>query len=128
MVMTSEAAGIQSKQHALGAEELELIKYTLEGETLTSAINYYRALLLPFYQPKQESLPKQETVNAKFPVLLLWGDKDAFMNSKMAEMTKAHLPPSDPPSRLVMFDGASHWLQQDQPYKVIKTIREFLSE
>lgn len=127
MILKSKEAGIQSLERALSDDELEFFKFMLGKETVSCGINYYRALLLPFYQPKP--LPKKlESVDAKFPILLLWGDKDAFMNKQMAEMTKSYLPSTSPRSRVVMIENASHWLQQDKPEEVIKHLREFLSE
>ncbi|XP_053447497.1 epoxide hydrolase 4 isoform X2 [Nycticebus coucang] len=59
------------------------------------------------------------------PTLLLWGEKDAFMEVEMAEVTKIYVKNY---FRLTILSEASHWLQQDQPDIVNKLIWTFLKE
>lgn len=59
------------------------------------------------------------------PTLLLWGEKDAFMEVEMAEVTKIYVKNY---FRLTILSEASHWLQQEQPDIVNKLIWTFLKE
>ena len=125
--MGDKSAGIQSPEYQINEEEYDLIKYNYEGDATAAGLNYYRALLLPFYQPSKNP-PRFKSKTADFSILLLWGDKDIYMNKNMATMTKDYLPATEPASRVEMIPNASHWLQQDKPVEVIQRIREFLAE
>lgn len=59
------------------------------------------------------------------PTLLLWGEKDAFMEAEMAEGTKIYVKNY---FRLTILSEASHGLQQEQPDIVNKLIWTFLKE
>uniref|UniRef100_A0A8D2PJH6 Epoxide hydrolase 4 n=1 Tax=Zosterops lateralis melanops TaxID=1220523 RepID=A0A8D2PJH6_ZOSLA len=59
------------------------------------------------------------------PTLLLWGERDAFMEVEMAEITRIYVKNH---FRLTILSEASHWLQQDQPDIVNKLIWTFLKE
>ena len=127
-IMGSKEAGIQSSAYKLDEEDYEVVKYILEGGATTGGINYYRALLLPFYQPPEGNFTKYKTTNLSVPILVLWGVKDAFLSTKMALMTRDYLPVTQPASRVDMVNCTSHWIQQDQPKLTCQKVREFLSE
>ena len=59
------------------------------------------------------------------PTLLLCGEKDAFMDVEMAEVTKIYVKNY---FRLTILSETSHWLQQEQPDIVNKLIWTFLKE
>lgn len=59
------------------------------------------------------------------PVLLLWGERDAFLEQDMAEACRLYIRNH---FRLNIISGASHWLQQDQPDIVNTLIWTFLKE
>ncbi|XP_048670419.1 epoxide hydrolase 4 isoform X2 [Marmota marmota marmota] len=83
---------------------------------LSGPINHYRNIF--------SCLPlKHHMVTT--PTLLLWGEKDAFMEVEMAEVTKIYVKNY---FRLTILSEASHWLQQDQPDIVNKLIWTFLKE
>lgn len=66
---------------------------------------------------------KHHTVTT--PTLLLWGEKNAFMEVEMAETTKIYVKNY---FRLTILSEVSHWLQQEQPDIVNKLIWTFLKE
>lgn len=66
---------------------------------------------------------KQSEVRS--PVLLLWGERDAFLEQDMAEACRLYIRNH---FRLNIISGASHWLQQDQPDIVNTLIWTFLKE
>lgn len=59
------------------------------------------------------------------PVLLLWGERDAFLEQDMAEACRLYIRNH---FRLNIISSASHWLQQDQPDIVNTLIWTFLKE
>lgn len=61
----------------------------------------------------------------KSPVLLLWGERDAFLEQDMAEACRLYIRNH---FRLNIISGASHWLQQDQPDIVNTLIWTFIKE
>ncbi|WIT11563.1 alpha/beta fold hydrolase [Paucibacter sediminis] len=78
---------------------------------LTAAVSWYRAnlaLILPFAQAKPA-----------LPVLGLWSDGDAYLcEAQMRESERWVTGPW----RYVRLNGASHWLQLDQPERVNRLI------
>ena len=80
-------------------------------------IFYYFILFISF-------LPLSQN-NVMSPVLLLWGEQDAFLEQEMAEACRIYIRNH---FRLNIISGASHWLQQDQPDIVNTLIWTFLKE
>ncbi|XP_013930622.1 PREDICTED: epoxide hydrolase 4-like [Thamnophis sirtalis] len=69
-------------------------------------------------------LPLQHN-EVTMPTLLVWGEKDPFMEVEMAEITRMYVKNQ---FRLTVLSEASHWLQEDQPDIVNKLIWTFLKE
>ena len=57
-------------------------------------------------------------------MMLLWGTRDGALSKEMAPLCAEHA--SD--FRLEYIDGASHWVQQDEPQKVNILIQDFLNQ
>ncbi|KAL2772237.1 epoxide hydrolase 4 [Daubentonia madagascariensis] len=116
-LFTSHSTGIGRKGCRLTTEDLEAYIYVFsQPGALSGPINYYRNIF--------SCLPlKHHMVTT--PTLLLWGEKDAFMEVEMAEVTKIYVKNY---FRLTILSEASHWLQQDQPDIVNKLIWTFLKE
>ena len=85
---------------------------------LTAALNYYRANLAGGHGA-WERLQRMGPIEA--PAQLMWGDQDPALGRTAVEATAAHLKG---PYRLVIEEGAGHWLQFDRPDEV----GHFLSE
>ncbi|XP_048208116.1 epoxide hydrolase 4 [Perognathus longimembris pacificus] len=116
-LFTSQSTGIGHRGCRLTTEDLEAYVYVFsQPGALSGPINHYRSIF--------SCLPlKHHMVNT--PTLLLWGEKDAFMEVEMAEVTKIYVKNY---FRLTILTEASHWLQQDQPDIVNKLIWTFLKE
>ncbi|XP_011353941.1 epoxide hydrolase 4 [Pteropus vampyrus] len=116
-LFTSHSTGIGRKGCQLTAEDLEAYIYIFsQPGALSGPINHYRNIF--------SCLPlKHHMVTT--PTLLLWGEKDAFMEVEMAEVTKIYVKNY---FRLTILSEASHWLQQEQPNIVNKLIWTFLKE
>ncbi|XP_076133429.1 epoxide hydrolase 4 [Alosa pseudoharengus] len=116
-LFTSRNTGIGRKGRWLTTEDLETYLYNFsQPGALTGALNYFRSIFN--YLPLSHN-------DVRAPVLLLWGERDAFMEQEMAEACRIYIRNH---FRLNIISGASHWLQQDQPDIVNTLIWTFLKE
>jgi pimeloyl-ACP methyl ester carboxylesterase len=82
---------------------------------LTAMLNWYRA-----YKYNRLST----SARIQLPVLLLWGKKDRFLLSRMAQDSIrkcAH-------GKLVMVDDATHWIHHEHPHLVNTLIHDFITK
>ncbi|QIN79460.1 alpha/beta fold hydrolase [Rubrobacter marinus] len=85
---------------------------------LTATINYYRALLRS---------PRRAQVGLKkiaAPTLVIWGERDRFLSSKLAEPGPLWVPNL----RVERLPDASHWVAEDRPERVNELLLDFLRE
>ena len=87
---------------------------------LTAGLNYYRANLKPAAYAAYPPCPKP----IKPPTTLVWGDEDPALGRKAVEETASMVKA---PYRLVVLQGAGHWLQFERPDEVSRAIVENLS-
>jgi pimeloyl-ACP methyl ester carboxylesterase len=83
---------------------------------LTAALNYYRANLAPT-GGAWERLANIGPI--KTPTVLLWGDQDPALGRRGAEATAGRV---DADYRLVVLEGAGHWLQFERPDEVSQAL------
>jgi pimeloyl-ACP methyl ester carboxylesterase len=81
---------------------------------LSAMINYYRALRL--------RKPEAPLARVTPPVLILWGQDDAFLDLGLANASLACCADA----RLQVIEGAGHWLHLEQPQAVNTAILSFL--
>jgi pimeloyl-ACP methyl ester carboxylesterase len=86
---------------------------------LTAGLNYYRANLKPAAYAAYPPVPKP----IKPPTLLLWGDQDPALGRKAVEATGALV---EGPYRLMVLEGAGHWLQFERAAEVSRAIIEHI--
>jgi epoxide hydrolase 4 len=102
---------------AFTAEDVRRYKQALARPgALTAALNYYRALRHPAFRT-----PRQDAV-IHAPTLLLWGVRDAYLSVRLTENLNAWVPNL----RIVRFPDLSHWLQNDAPEQVNRSMIDFL--
>jgi pimeloyl-ACP methyl ester carboxylesterase len=89
---------------------------------LTAALNYYRANLSGEWQWKSIS-PEQIKVSA--PTVLLWGDEDPALGRRQAIDTASYMAGE---YRLVILEGAGHWLQFERPDDVSRAMVELVTK
>lgn len=82
---------------------------------LTGMLNWYRALRLP--QPHRHASPE-----VTIPVRLMWGDRDAALESGMADASVAHCRAGE----VFHFPEATHWLAPEEPERVNALLLAFL--
>lgn len=83
----------------------------------TATIAYYRSIIRRVFRG---DLPKPTRIEA--PVLVIWGDRDAFLGVELAE------PPPEwvPNARVEHVPEATHWVQNDAPQRVNELLLSFL--
>jgi epoxide hydrolase 4 len=84
--------------------------------SLTGMLNYYRAL--------RERPATDQPARIAPPTLVLWGEKDAFLEHHVAHAALALCDDG----RLSIIDGATHWLHLEEPARVNAALIEFLGE
>jgi pimeloyl-ACP methyl ester carboxylesterase len=82
--------------------------------TLTAMINWYRAYKYNTASPGSIQLP----------VLLIWGENDAFLITKMAGQSINKCKNG----KLEIIKGATHWVHHEQPELVNKLIDDFVTK
>ena len=83
--------------------------------SLSAAINYYRALWQKPPKPHQDQMVTS-------PTLLIWGAGDKYFDQDVLPGHNKFVKDFT----LKKISGASHWVQQDEPFMVNKMMREFL--
>ncbi len=68
-------------------------------------------------------LPSTRDHKVAPPTLLVWGTKDGALEQKTAELSGRYVEDLT----LEWVEGASHWVQQEEPVLVNAAIRRFLS-
>ncbi|MBP2291511.1 alpha/beta fold hydrolase [Azospirillum rugosum] len=81
---------------------------------LTAMVNWYRAL-------RRGLRPPNARVRA--PTLILWGDRDRFLEQGLAEAAAALCDDA----RVVHMEKASHWVQHEEAARVNRDLTAFLS-
>jgi pimeloyl-ACP methyl ester carboxylesterase len=83
---------------------------------LTSAINYYRALV------RNQRSAARLLRRIERPVLVIWGERDAYLGRELAA------PPPEwvPNARVEPLPQATHWVQNDAPDQVNRLLIGFL--
>ncbi len=83
---------------------------------ITAAMSYYRAAIRRVVKNR---VPK--TVPIEKPVLVLWGDRDRYLGSEMAEPPKRFVPNAT----VRHFPNATHWIQNAAPDDVNRELLAF---
>lgn len=104
-----------SRNGTFGASDLAEYReaWAMPG-ALRAMLDWYRAM------PMGKPSPQKITA----PVQILWGDKDAALQSALAE---AALPYCEN-AGVVHLPGASHWLHHEEPAEVNSLLVEFLAK
>jgi pimeloyl-ACP methyl ester carboxylesterase len=92
--------------------------WTKKG-ALTAMLNWYRAALL---RPSKLTLDPQAS-RVRVPALLIWGKHDQFGCEAMARESLQYCDDG----HLEMFEGATHWIQHEEPSRVNNLLSEFFA-
>lgn len=113
------AEGLKRTSRTGTFEDAELAKYVeawSKPGAMASMINWYRAA---FRYPELG-----DDVHVYVPTLILWGEKDAFLEARMAQQSTEYCENA----RVQYFPGATHWLQHEEPDAVNRAIAAFIAE
>ena len=103
---------------AFTAEDIERYVGAMKRPgALTATLNYYRALLRTPGETRA-LLKRVET-----PVLVIWGERDRFLNRGLAEPPRLWVPNL---LRVERLPDASHWVAEDRPREVNALLLDFL--
>jgi epoxide hydrolase 4 len=86
-----------------------------QPEALTAMLNYYRALARP-------AAPAIGRITV--PTLILWGDKDSFLDNRLAQASAAQCDAAV--VRIV--EGATHWLHLEEPERAVEELKRFIGQ
>ncbi|XP_006034279.2 epoxide hydrolase 3-like isoform X1 [Alligator sinensis] len=115
--MSSRITGIQNPQRRFTEQELEAYIYGLsQPGRVTSAVNYYRGLF---------SRPIVEGKAVLAPTLLIWGEKDVYLEAGLLVVLQRYFHGRCLMERLPQ---CSHWVPEDQPERVNQLLWGFLQE
>jgi pimeloyl-ACP methyl ester carboxylesterase len=79
----------------------------------TATINYYRASMRP--PPGRGRGDSGGLGPVTAPTLVIWGERDRYLSSALAEPSRVDVPGLE---RVVRLPDASHWVQHDEPDRV----------
>ena len=82
-------------------------------------INYYRASVR---QSQKEAAAKLRPLSA--PTLVIWGERDSYLGSDLAEPDRDDVPNLDRVERLA---DASHWVHHDEAERVNQLLIDFFA-
>jgi pimeloyl-ACP methyl ester carboxylesterase len=82
-------------------------------------INYYRASVR---QSQKEAEAKLRPISA--PTLVIWGERDGYLGSDLAEPHREDVPNLDRVERL---SDASHWVHHDEAERVNQLLIDFFA-
>ncbi len=86
-----------------------------QPRALTSMINWYRAAF------RHRIKFPDSTVHVHVPTRILWGERDAFLLSEMAQASLRYCDSAE----LFTFANATHWLQHEEPARVSELLIDF---
>jgi pimeloyl-ACP methyl ester carboxylesterase len=103
-----------SRPGTFSSEDLALYRAAWsQPGALTAMINWYRAAF------RYRSKFTDSTVHV--PTRILWGERDAFLLSDMAQASLRYCDSAE----LYTFANASHWLQHEEPARVSDLLIDF---
>ncbi|CAH2092306.1 unnamed protein product [Euphydryas editha] len=98
-------------------QDIECYKYWLRKQSgLTPPINYYRANILYTWEEK--------FFEEKVPFLFAFAENDKYLNKSILDVMKTRYATIE----TIVVDDCRHFLQQEEPEKVNKLMRDFLAK
>ncbi|KAK6727773.1 hypothetical protein RB195_005449 [Necator americanus] len=114
--LRDEKNGIRNKENFTD-EDMEAFKHVFaHKDSFTGPINYYRNIRHRADLKGEQNICKPQT-------LIIWGDRDPYLLKDAATLSLKYCKNAD----LRFVDGASHWVQQDEPHKVNRIAEDFLN-
>jgi epoxide hydrolase 4 len=110
-----------SSDHAISAGLFQLAQsvggLVRVARAAAGMINYYRASVR---QSQKEAAAKLRPISS--PTLVIWGERDSYLGSDLAEPHSDDVPNLEGVERL---DDASHWVHHDEAERVNRLLIDF---
>lgn len=107
-----------AKRGAFSEQDLQkYIKAWSQPGAFSAMLNWYRAAL-------QKKPPDFPATAVKPPVMIVWGERDAYLEAGLAEPSLARCQQG----RLVKLPYAGHWVQHDETEHVNDLIQDFVHQ
>ncbi|VDK44015.1 unnamed protein product [Anisakis simplex] len=116
-IFRSEKTGIKRKENFTDEDEDAWLFSFSKPNAFTGPINYYRASF-----KLQEAQPSSALIKPN--TLIIWGTGDAFLEKRGADISPQYCEKA----QVKFIEGASHWVQQDEPNLVNAYIDKFVME
>lgn len=91
---------------------------------LTGGMNWYRAMFRQAASMGREAFTRKFQVRVTVPTLILWGDRDAYLEPYLADRSLDWVENG----KLVHFPEATHWIQHEEPERVNNRLIDFLRD
>jgi epoxide hydrolase 4 len=112
----ADAVGKRARPGSVTAATLERYRAAWrQPGALTGMLNWYRAI-------GRRTLPVSAELRFVTPILLIWGERDAFGVRALAEASLRLCENGE----AVYLKDATHWVQHDEPERCIALLLEFL--
>jgi pimeloyl-ACP methyl ester carboxylesterase len=102
-----------ARQNVPAEAAAEYFRTLMEPGAIEGAMNWYRA----------GNIALSEVGPVTMPTLYVWGDQDATVGSRAAELTRDYVKG---PYRFVVIEGAGHFVVDEQPVQVTALLLEHL--
>lgn len=113
----AKALRLTSRRGTFTDADLEIYREAwAQPRALTSMLAWYRAMFRA-----RPAVPQSPRVGV--PTLLIWGAKDRFLGSEMAQASIDYCDRG----RLAVIESATHWVQHEEPERVNALLADFLS-
>jgi epoxide hydrolase 4 len=103
-------------RNALPEDAERYVEAIARPGALTSAINYYRALI------RYAADNRKRLRRISQPVLVVWGERDKYLGRELAQPPRQWVPNVT----VQRLPNASHWVQLDEPDRVNELLINFL--
>jgi epoxide hydrolase 4 len=111
----ADAVRQRARPNTVTAAELDRYRAAWRAPgALTGMLNWYRAVW-------RKDFPASSTLRFVTPVLLIWGERDAFVVRALAEASLLLCENS----QAIYLRDATHWVQHDEPERCIAALLDF---
>jgi epoxide hydrolase 4 len=111
------------RKGAFSKEDTEIYQTALaKPGVLSSALNYYRQLLLP-WNLLRDGIEARHPVTT--PTLVLWGEEDSLFSPDLTQGLDQWIKA---PFQLKLIPHCGHWIQQEAPQTVNRELLRFLKQ
>jgi len=113
---------INKSATVLSPEELTFYTEQFKMNGMRGPLSYYKTTDQRFKEEKESNL--QPNISSSFPVLFMWGSKDASCSKAAVEKIHAYVPNFTK----IELEGKGHWLLDEAKDAITKNVLDFVDE